>query len=176
MSVLIVRSGSRAGERILVEAEIVIGREGADVTLEDAEISRRHAVVRPCEGGVEIEDLDSKNGTWVDGRRVEAASKVTKSGATIQLGDTTLEFELEPDDQPTRMRVRQDAPTPVRAAATATAGDGAPTAQPVKPFRAFSPSRRRERGIASRLYVPTALSFAAIAGTAAALIVYFAGR
>ena len=70
---LVFTEGRSSGQRFELEGELVIGREDAGITIDDAEISRRHAVVRPREGGIEIEDLGSLNGTFVNGVRIEAA-------------------------------------------------------------------------------------------------------
>ena len=93
MSTLRVISGPEAGRVVVVDGEIVIGREGADLTIPDTELSRRHAVVRPEGQGVIVEDLGSTNGTFVDGRRITAA--VTLSGtATIRVGRSEISLEL----------------------------------------------------------------------------------
>jgi hypothetical protein len=125
MPFLIVRSGPRSGERIELIGELVVGRENADLTVEDEEVSRRHLAVRPHEDGVELEDLGSTNGTFVDGARLSAVV-VVSSGARVTLGETVLEVEVdvpEVDPGATRLRERppeRDAtimrPTPVPAA------------------------------------------------------------
>src|SRR6185312_13792373 len=98
MSFLIVRSGPRAGERIELVGELVVGRENADLTVHDEEVSRRHLAVRPHEDGVELEDLGSTNGTFVDGARVT-------------LGETELEIEIEvPEVDPGATRLRDRPP------------------------------------------------------------------
>ena len=56
---LVVTQGSLTGQRLELEGELVIGREGVAVTIDDSELSRRHAAVRPVQGGFEIEDLGS---------------------------------------------------------------------------------------------------------------------
>jgi FHA domain len=78
-----------------IDGEVVIGREGADLTIEDPELSRRHARVRPVDGGVEVEDLGSTNGTFVNGERVAAPVRVT-TGASMDVGDSRIALELEP--------------------------------------------------------------------------------
>ena len=110
MPFLIVRSGPRAGERIELVGELVVGRENADVTVSDQEVSRRHLAVRPHEDGVELEDLGSTNGTFVDGARLSAVV-VVSSSARVILGGTELEIEVEeperePDPSFTRLRGR----------------------------------------------------------------------
>ncbi|MFN2543960.1 MAG: FHA domain-containing protein [Actinomycetota bacterium] len=79
-----------------------IGRDGDnDVVLNDPSISRHHAEVRSIDGGsLQIADLDSTNGTFVDGRRITRA--VAGDGQRVTIGQTTFSVvggELErPDD------------------------------------------------------------------------------
>ena len=205
MPFLIVRSGPRSGERIELVGEIVVGRENADLTVHDEEVSRRHLAVRPHEDGVELEDLGSTNGTFVDGARL-AAVVVVSSGARVTLGETELEIEVEePELDPgaTRLRERppeRDAtimrPSPVAAVPDATIA-GAPTparrapapvalapsppppgAVDAKPFGTFIPAApaHRRTGAATRLWAPATIVFLVIIATAVALIIYFAAR
>jgi pSer/pThr/pTyr-binding forkhead associated (FHA) protein len=95
MPYLIVRSGARAGERIELTGELVVGREQADLTLTDEEVSRRHLAVRPHDDGVELEDLGSTNGTFVDGARLEAPV-VISDNARVSIGGSELMIEIEP--------------------------------------------------------------------------------
>ncbi|HEX5898830.1 MAG TPA: FHA domain-containing protein, partial [Solirubrobacteraceae bacterium] len=144
MPFLIVRSGPRSGERIELIDELVVGRENADLTVHDEEVSRRHLAVRPHEDGVELEDLGSTNGTFVDGARLSAVV-VVSTGARVTLGETELEIEIEvPELDPGATRVRErppehDAtivrPSPVTAAPTpppdaTIAGATAPSTAP----------------------------------------------
>jgi ABC-type multidrug transport system fused ATPase/permease subunit len=86
---LVVTSGPRDGERFALDGELVIGRSDGDVTIPDGEISRRHAGFRPADpAGVEVRDLGSTNGTWVNERRVQSAT--LRPGDTIRLGLTTF--------------------------------------------------------------------------------------
>jgi hypothetical protein len=91
MASLWVISGSRAGQSVGVTGELVIGRENADLTIDDAEVSRRHVAVRLEGGQLEVEDLGSANGTFVNGSRIEGPVKVG-GGAKIRVGQT--EFEV----------------------------------------------------------------------------------
>jgi hypothetical protein len=112
MPFVIVRSGPRSGERIELVGELVVGRENADLTVQDEEVSRRHLAVRPHEDGVELEDLGSTNGTFVDGARLSAVV-VVSSGARVTLGETELEIEVEepePEIDPSATRLRDRPP------------------------------------------------------------------
>src|SRR5262245_33152442 len=107
MATLIFMAGSRAGERIEVESDIVLGREECDITILDAELSRRHARVRPVGDHLEIEDLASTNGTWVDGSRIDGVAQLN-NGARVKIGETMLSVELpEPVVDPGATRVQQ---------------------------------------------------------------------
>ena len=100
---LTIRSGRDAGKKLALGAEgLTIGREGGDcdLVLADNRVSRRHASLEPrADGRVALLDLDSGNGTFVDGRR--APSAALEGGEQIQIGDTVLTYTLdEPPDVP----------------------------------------------------------------------------
>ncbi len=85
-------SGNAAGETILVEDELVIGRhaEGSGRLSEDEEISRQHArISREATGEYAIEDLGSSNGTFVNGLRIQSP-RLLALGDSIETGATTL--------------------------------------------------------------------------------------
>ena len=66
-----------------------IGRSDAcRLVIEHGTISRRHAVLKPVEGGFEVRDLGSLNGTWVNGWRVDRA--LLRPGDTLTLGDVRV--------------------------------------------------------------------------------------
>ncbi len=68
-----------------------IGRAfSADIRLEAAAVSRRHAVVVREEGGVFVLDDRSVNGVWVNGERVERAPLA--GGDRFTVGGITLQF------------------------------------------------------------------------------------
>jgi EmrB/QacA subfamily drug resistance transporter len=90
---LVVKDGPLAGRRFPIESELSIGRVEADITLEDPQISRRHAVVRPVNGTVEIADVGSANGTFVNGERIHAAWQLA-DGDQIRMGAVSLEAEV----------------------------------------------------------------------------------
>lgn len=66
-----------------------------NVVVQDRTVSRFHCEIRAGEDGVQVVDLESKNGTSVDGVRVTTAW--LKEGSTLRLGDTTLRFHVVPE-------------------------------------------------------------------------------
>ena len=78
----------------LRETALVIGREGADVELADDRLSRRHAAVSLVNGALEVVDLDSRNGTYVDGTRIASALRVTPP-AVLRVGRSLFSIESD---------------------------------------------------------------------------------
>jgi pSer/pThr/pTyr-binding forkhead associated (FHA) protein len=73
---------------------IVIGRGvECDVVIKDVKASRRHCRLTRGESGFVLEDLQSKNGTYVNGERIQAPVPV-KPSETFKVGDTV--FYLAP--------------------------------------------------------------------------------
>lgn len=171
-----VTKGALTGQRLELEGELVIGREGVAVTIDDPELSRRHAAVRPVEGGFEVEDLGSLNGTFVNGRRIEGPTKLS-GGDTIKLGQNVLELEAARAPATVASSAFTPGPAPVTAAAAAPPAAPGVNAAPAEPFGTYAvPRTKRRRGIASRQWGPMLASWAVVAGTAAALAVYFANH
>ncbi len=87
---LIALSGPESGRRYPITVEVKLGRDpGATIQLAAGDISRRHArVLRSPEGEVTIEDLGSRNGTRVNGARVERQR--LHHGDQVQLGTETV--------------------------------------------------------------------------------------
>lgn len=153
-------AGPLAGHRVEVTSVLVLGREAADLVIEDPQVSRRHAAVRPAGDGLEIEDLGSLNGTWVNGARVTGKVRLAL-GDRVRVGDSSFEVEV------------------VGAAVRAAPTEVGQAPAPASPL-AFSPPRqrpaRRRPRVATRRLTPTLLSFGTVIATAIALVLYFAMR
>jgi Protein of unknown function (DUF3662)/FHA domain len=68
----------------------------ADIVLDDANVSRKHAEVRPSGGSWIVRDLGSTNGVKVNGRRLDPnRPQSLKVGDVIELGTSRATFELE---------------------------------------------------------------------------------
>ncbi len=91
---LVVRSGGgRAGESFHPQRErTTIGRSpDCDIFLDDVTVSRRHAVlVQEADGSFRIEDQGSLNGTFLNRRRIDAAT--LENGDELQIGKYRLTF------------------------------------------------------------------------------------
>ncbi|HTP20455.1 MAG TPA: FHA domain-containing protein [Solirubrobacteraceae bacterium] len=187
MARLRVVSGPNAGQTVDVDEEIVIGREDSDLAIDDDEMSKRHAVVRRHSNRLQVEDLGSTNGTFVDGTRI-AEPTLLGGGAEIKVGTTVLVVEgVLPVPDPSGdiaprnvTRVSRAIPEgtapPPAAPAAATAAPPAPApAAPVQAVGEFRPPERshRQPGLASRSWVPVALSFGTVIVVAIALVIYF---
>jgi DNA-binding winged helix-turn-helix (wHTH) protein len=86
----------------LPAGESVLGRDRECAIRMDADsVSRQHARLNVTEGAVSIEDLGSKNGTWVNGERIHGAVLLT-DGTNVRLGSEIVRVELTIDDRPTR--------------------------------------------------------------------------
>ncbi len=94
------RVASRAGCRLLwegrtialAEGEHLIGREPeAAVWVDSSTVSRRHARIVLSSGSATIEDLGSKNGTFIQGRRIVARAELA-DGDEIAVGSARMTF------------------------------------------------------------------------------------
>jgi pSer/pThr/pTyr-binding forkhead associated (FHA) protein len=219
MARLRVVTGPLAGQTVEVDKEVVIGREeNTDMMIDDEELSRRHAVVRRFANRLQVEDLDSFNGTFVDGNRIKEPTLIG-GGAEIKIGTTVLVVEgVLPvrdsearevvDRNKTRLHempaelaganAREEVPVGAASTATAspaasssgtrtqpTASSGGPSASPAAPLAGapsgplgefHPPARRQQRGLASRSWIPVALSFGTVILTAIALVIYFSAH
>jgi pSer/pThr/pTyr-binding forkhead associated (FHA) protein len=94
----LVRSGGLAGQRLSVKTPVVnIGRaDYNDLVVPDPSVSTSHAKLQRREGVWVLTDLDSTNGTFVDGDRVRGEAPLAP-GASVQFGDVQLVFEPSDD-------------------------------------------------------------------------------
>lgn len=83
----------------LERKEVILGRAlEADVRINDTKVSRQHAEIRTIEnprtGNIEyiLTDLDSKNGTLLNGLKIK--EEVLQDGDKIKIGEHILRFEL----------------------------------------------------------------------------------
>jgi hypothetical protein len=73
-----------------------IGRAECDITIPDASVSRRHAVIESAHGGFSISDLGSSYGTFVNGRLIRETTPLF-FGAMINIGSVMMVFSSGAD-------------------------------------------------------------------------------
>ncbi len=85
------------GDRYLLTGAVtIIGRgSSADITVDDAGVSRQHLELRVTPGGVIATDMNTTNGTYVEGHRITAATLL--DGNTITIGRTRIMFWTSPE-------------------------------------------------------------------------------
>jgi Protein kinase domain/FHA domain len=116
-----VTAGNATGTRIEVSDELVLGRhaEGVGRLADDAEISRRHARFARVGSGFVVEDLGSTNGTFLNGRRIEAP-ELLSVGDEIEVGGTRMIVQVSATTPPATPAPSHDTPPPTPAPEPAT--------------------------------------------------------
>jgi pSer/pThr/pTyr-binding forkhead associated (FHA) protein len=90
---LVALDGSLAGQRFAVTAPVMLGRESPTVPMStDTQASRRHAQVQPGQGFLNVSDLGSTNGTYLNGQRIQNGQ--ARPGDVLKVGGTS--FRIEP--------------------------------------------------------------------------------
>jgi two-component system, NtrC family, response regulator AtoC len=91
------------------EGDVLIGRsEGAALQLEESGVSRKHARITMTGGEARISDLDSQNGTFVNGERV-VGSRVLTSADVVTICSITLVYHASHRVRPGRSILDTDA-------------------------------------------------------------------
>ena len=100
MLILTVMQGPEKGRRFELpdDEPQLIGRSSESLPVMDQTISRRHSELTPDEGRWYIRDLESSNGTFVNGVRVEARLRL-HPGDQIRAGSTLFLFGIEATKQ-----------------------------------------------------------------------------
>ncbi len=84
-ALLIAQNGILNDKQWLIEQELVLGRDiSCEVVIEDRQISRRHARIFFMDGALFIEDLQSKNGTYINHKRIYEITRLHE-GDVIQI-------------------------------------------------------------------------------------------
>jgi len=119
MATLVVTEGRGAGKSYPVPRALVLGREkGVDVQIGDAGASREHCKVYQQDGDWFIIDLNSRNGTKVNGQKVSRWHLA--HGDLITIGTTAIRF-----DEPAAKRPEAAAPAPAAPSSSAKASPAA---------------------------------------------------
>ncbi len=184
------------GERTQIEQELTVGRRDGDLVVDDAKVSQNHAQIHVDAGELVLTDLESRNGSFVDERRI-TGSHFLQDGQTIRLGETRWKVEIT-GALPTEAtevsggsasdatRISHSpgaspapAPAPAPVAAAQPRRDAAPAPAPhaagrVPAYAEEGASNRRAS--AARSGMATAACYGIVIADAVALGVYFATR
>ena len=91
MKLVIVDGPSRGKEFPIGDGEVLLGRTNeTEIELPSNKVSRKHAAIRIVDGQVEIEDLGSSNGTYLNGKRITRSA--VPPGGKIGVGEYLLEI------------------------------------------------------------------------------------
>lgn len=94
--------GGKVSEALVLKKEVtVIGREGADIVLDDAEVSGSHCQIQILGGHYHLFDLNSTNGTFLNGQKILKSRVVP--GDLIRVGSVEFRFGLG-REEPARPR------------------------------------------------------------------------
>ncbi len=91
---LVVQSGAEPGKTydLNVGTKLSIGRQSSNqIVVSDEQVSRKHSEIEMGVNGVTVTDLDSSNGTFVNGTRINSPI-ILKTGDTLQVGTTVLKL------------------------------------------------------------------------------------
>jgi hypothetical protein len=90
----VVSGPSKGAVHNLKKPRVILGREDANIVLDDQEISRHHCLLEVRENYANLKDLDSTNGTFFEEERVRAA--MLQNGAEFRIGNSVIRFSLVP--------------------------------------------------------------------------------
>jgi len=133
MASLVIVEGAGAGKSVPLSRALVLGREKADLVIGDIAASREHCKVFQQGGDWFVLDLNSRNGTKVNGEKISRWQLAP--GDTILIGKTQVRFDA-PELPP-----RAAPPKPAPAAASSRPAPASPTS----PRGASAIERERER-------------------------------
>jgi len=92
-SVSVIEGPDKGLVKKLEKARVILGRQGADVSLSDPEVSRHHCMLEVKDSYVNLKDMDSTNGTFFEDERVRAA--MLQDGGEFRVGNSIIRIGLE---------------------------------------------------------------------------------
>src|SRR2546428_247896 len=156
---LVASSGPLKGEIVtLADEEISIGRESSNqLCIANSSVSRRHCVISKEKGRYKISDLQSLNGTFVNGTQVN--QRLLDHGDQIKVGDSVFLFLLDESDvPPAGEAVQLEDAAWVTQSTIRLPNDEALHLQPDKVLATLPPNARIARNLNALLKISTAIS------------------
>lgn len=90
--ILEIVEGESAGTTFALSQPLEVGRDQTlGIVLEDVEVSRRHARITPANGAVVVEDLGSRNGSFVNEQPIDGPREI-RPGDRVRCGLTVFEL------------------------------------------------------------------------------------
>jgi len=169
---------SNASQFLLQTQEMVIGRgAGCDHVFDLPMVSSRHARIFRSGGQIWIEDLKSSNGTFVNDKRIDAATLI-QPGDSLAMG--SFKFVLDKESwKPLEVVERSTSPVALTAEAPAFPAPGKPQtdSQSTQPAETANGSFRDRWAIAALLAqaLPAALAIAALSSSSRPAVLYGLG-
>jgi hypothetical protein len=113
LATFVPRSGLPSNESLEVRLPLVRIGQGPqnEISLDDDTVSTRHAQLEFAAGAWKLTDLGSRNGTWVEGSRLEANVPTSVAdGASVRIGAVKLQFVAHPEADVESARASYKAP------------------------------------------------------------------
>ena len=162
------------GRRHEIRDGLTVGRTGTDIEVVDPQISREHLRIHVDGSSVSVEDLGSRNGTFVNETAISGSTQLNE-GDNLRLGDTIWRFFSGGDSGATVLSASGDVPAP----------DPSPSGvrsfvlpDPVAPPDFSTPGRKSKppRRSAARRLGATIYAYGVVIATAAAVAIYLSER
>lgn len=107
---LVIVSGVGEGQQVPLRGTVRIGRTPEnELSLVDAQVSQHHAVISQEAGGYTLQDLNSTNGTFLNGQSI-AGPHILRDGDQIRVGNTMLAFRWLPTPAVASTSAAQESP------------------------------------------------------------------
>ena len=153
---LVTKQGPLKGSVYGLDGEdFSVGRNPANrLSIGDASLSRQHCVITSREGQFVIKDLDSRNGTFVNG--VPARERVLVPGDEIQIGNSLFLYLIEEDETITTQAVRLDERNLLTGATVVLRNEDSRYLQPDKISTGPLPAARVSKDLRALLKISTA--------------------
>ncbi|MGH9336671.1 MAG: FHA domain-containing protein, partial [Vicinamibacteria bacterium] len=99
MKRLVIKQGEQIFRREVGATSLTVGRDPTcELHFDDPSLSRRHGTFEPTATGVRFVDLQSRNGSWVNFKKVKEAD--LEPGDTVRMGSLLITYAYEPPPAP----------------------------------------------------------------------------
>ncbi|MDQ8935956.1 FHA domain-containing protein [Acinetobacter rudis] len=118
-------TGEFAGKSIKIDQDMLVGRhQDANILLQSAEISRRHAAFLLKDAALYLQDLNSSNGTFLNGERISTTEVALKSGDVVVFASLQFEVHQDVESNTVDTALEEVIVQPSEAVATSATHDG----------------------------------------------------